>query len=301
MAAITSEQVKNLRTQTGAGIMDCKSALNESSGDLAKAVEILRKKGLAGLAKRAGRAMKEGIVAVGTSPDGKAASFLEINCETDFVAKNPGVAGFAAALAGEMLSNASLEKPEESGEAKERLQALAMKTGENMQIRRGVVYHTGVDSAANFYIHSDNRKGALVEIGFDGDLAAARTELEGLARELAMQSVAMGPKYLRREDVPAEIVEKEREIYRAKMEKDEVDAKALAAETGKTHKPKPPEAVVKMLEGRVNKFFQEFCLLEQASIRDSKVTISQVVKNVSAKLGGNVTVKRFSCFIVGVE
>ncbi|PIU20381.1 MAG: translation elongation factor Ts [Elusimicrobia bacterium CG08_land_8_20_14_0_20_59_10] len=301
MAAITSEQVKNLRTQTGAGIMDCKSALNESSGDLAKAVEILRKKGLAGLAKRAGRAMKEGIVAVGTSPDGKAASFLEINCETDFVAKNPDVAGFAAALAGEMLSNASLEKPEESGEAKERLQALAMKTGENMQIRRGVVYHTGVDSAANFYIHSDNRKGALVEIGFDGDLAAARTELEGLARELAMQSVAMGPKYLRREDVPAEIVEKEREIYRAKMEKDEVDAKALAAETGKTHKPKPPEAVVKMLEGRVNKFFQEFCLLEQASIRDSKVTISQVVKNVSAKLGGNVTVKRFSCFIVGVE
>ena len=299
MAAITSEQVMTLRGQTGAGIMDCKGALNESGGDLAKAVDILRKKGLAGLAKRAGRAMKEGVVVAKTSPT--AVSLLEINCETDFVAKNPDVSGFASTLASEMLSDASLANPAESEKAKERLQAVAMKMGENMQIRRGVVYTAAANTAASFYVHSDNRKGAIVELSFDGNLSAAKADLETLARELAMQSVAMSPKYLKREDVAAELVEKEREIYRAKMEKDEADAQAKAAEQGKPYKAKPAEAIAKMLEGRVNKFFQESCLIEQASIRDSKLTISQAVKNLGAKLGGNVAVTRFNCFLVGIE
>lgn len=301
MAAITSEQVKDLRAQTGAGIMDCKTALNESAGDLSKAVEILRKKGLAGLAKRAGRAMKEGLVVAKSSADGNACSFLEINCETDFVAKNPDVIAFAGSLSHEMLTDAALGNPAENERAKERLQAIAMKTGENMQIRRGVVYHAGKDSAVNYYVHSDNRKGAVVEIAFDGALTSAKADLENLAKELAMQSVALSPKYLRREEVPVDTVAKEREIYRGKMEKDEQDAKALAAETGKPYKAKSPETMEKMLEGRINKFYQEYCLLEQASIRDSKVTVAQVIKNLSAKLGGNVTVKRFHCYIVGVE
>ena len=132
-------------------------------------------------------------------------------------------------------------------------------------------------------------------------LSAAKADLETLARELAMQSVAMSPKYLKREDVAAELVEKEREIYRAKMEKDEADAQAKAAEQGKPYKAKPAEAIAKMLEGRVNKFFQESCLIEQASIRDSKLTVIQAVKNLGAKLGGNVAVTRFNCFLVGIE
>ena len=300
-AVITPEQVKTLRAQTGAGIMDCKSALNESAGDVAKAVEILRKKGLAGLAKRAGREMKEGVVASKASADGRTLSLLELNCETDFVAKNPDVVAFANALAAEMLTDASLANPAESAPAKERLQAVAMKTGENMAIRRGVVYAASANSAVNCYIHSDNRKAALVEVAFDGNLAAARAELESLARELAMQAVAMSPRYLNREEVPADVVEKEREIYKAKMQKDEEDAQAKAAETGRPYKSKPPEALAKMLDGRINKFYQESCLVEQASIRDSKVSVGQVVKNLGAKLGGNVTVKRFSCFLVGIE
>jgi len=116
-----------------------------------------------------------------------------------------------------------------------------------------------------------------------------------------MQSVAMAPKFLRREEVDADVVAKEREIYRAKMAQDEEDAKARAAELGKPYKVKPPEAIEKMLEGRITKYFQESCLLEQASIRDSKVTVAQVVKNLSAKLGGNVVVKRFNCYLVGIE
>jgi len=297
--AITSEQVMTLRSQTGAGIMDCKGALNEAGGDLAKAVEILRKKGLAGLAKRAGRTMKEGVVVSKSSP--AATSLLELNCETDFVAKNPDVTGFAAALAGDMLTDAELANPSESEKAKERLQAVAMKMGENMAIRRGVVYAAAADSAVNVYVHSDNRKGAIVELTFDGNMAAGKAELESLAKELAMQAVAMNPKYLKREEVPADVVAKEKEIYRAKTEKDEADAAARAAEAGRPYKAKPAEAMEKMLEGRVNKFFQECCLIEQASIRDSKNSVSQTVKDLGAKLGGNVAVKRFSCFIVGVE
>ncbi len=297
--AITSEQVMSLRSQTGAGIMDCKGALNEAGGDIAKAVEILRKKGLAGLAKRAGREMKEGVVVAKSS--GSAYSLLEINCETDFVAKNPDVTGFADQLAQEMLTDGALANPAESDKAKERLQALAMKTGENMAIRRGVVYSAGAGSAVNYYVHSDNRKGAIVEIGFDGDLAKARPELEALAKELSMQAVAMNPRYLRREDVPADIVAKEREIYRAKMEADEADAKARMEAAGKPYKAKPAEAVEKMLEGRVGKYFQESCLIEQATIRDSKKTVAQLVKELGAKLGGSVAVKRFHCYIVGVE
>jgi len=297
--AITSEQVMTLRSQTGAGIMDCKGALNEAGGDLPKAVEILRKKGLAGLAKRAGRTMKEGVVVSKSSA--AATSLVEVNCETDFVAKNPDVAAFAAALASDMLTDAALANPAESEKAKERLQAVAVKMGENMAIRRGVVYPAAADSAVNVYVHSDSRKGAIVELTFDGNMAAGKADLEALAKELAMQSVAMNPKYLKREEVPADIVAKEREIYRAKTEQDEADAAARAAETGKPHKAKPAEAIEKMLEGRVNKFFQECCLIDQASIRDSKKTVSQTVKDLGAKLGGNVAVKRFSCFIVGVE
>jgi len=297
--AITSEQVMTLRSQTGAGIMDCKGALNEAGGDIAKAVEILRKKGLAGLAKRSGRTMKEGVVVARNS--GSATSLLEVNCETDFVAKNPDVAAFAAALASDMLTDASLANPAESEAAKERLQAVAVKMGENMAIRRGVLYNAGAGTAVNYYVHNDNRKGAIVELTFDGDMAKAKADLEALAKELAMQAVAMNPRFLRREEVDADVVAKEREIYKAKMEKDEAEAQAKAVEAGRPYKAKPAEAIEKMLEGRVNKYFQESCLIEQASIRDSKKTVTQIVKDLGAKLGGNVAVKRFNCFIVGVE
>ena len=300
-AVITSEQVMSLRSRTGAGIMDCKSALQEAAGDLTKAAELLRKKGLAGLAKRAGRMMKEGLVALKTSPDAKTYAMIEINCETDFVAKNPEVAALARELLAAMLTDAAPANPAENASAREKLQAAAIKMGENMQIRRGVVYHAGPASVVNFYIHSDARKSAMVEVGFDGELSAARTELLNLAKEIAMQSVAMNPKWLRKEDVPADVVSKEREIYRAKMEKDEEDAKTAAAETGKPYKAKSPEGIAKMLEGRVNKFYQESCLLEQACIRDAKLSVSQTVKNLAATLGGNIAVKRFDCYIVGVE
>ncbi|MBI4802370.1 MAG: translation elongation factor Ts [Elusimicrobia bacterium] len=301
MSTITSEQVMSLRNQTGAGVMDCKNALKESAGDLTKAVDLLRKKGLAGLAKRAGRVMKEGLVTVKISPGSGALAMLEINCETDFVAKNPAVRALAEELSDLMLADASMTNPAENEKAKEKLQALAIKTGENMQLRRGVVYRPAANGIVGFYVHSDFKKSAVVELGFDGEPPAAKDELLALAKELSMQCVALHPKWLKKEDVPAETVEKEREIYRAKMEKDEADAGALAAETGKPHKAKTPEGIAKMLEGRVNKFYQEHCLLEQVSIRETKLSVAQFVKTRSEKLKGEIQVRKFDCYIVGVE
>lgn len=299
MSTITSEQVMSLRSQTGAGVMDCKNALKESSGDLTKAVELLRKKGLAGLAKRAGRLMKEGVVVIKTAQDKLA--MIELNCETDFVAKNPAVRELAEELSGQMLTDASMANPAENAAAKEKMQALALKTGENMQIRRGVVYPSPANGAVGFYVHSDSKKAAVVELSFEGDLSAMKTELQELAKELAMQCVAMNPRYLKREDVSKDTVEKEREIYKAKMEKDEADAKALAVETGRPFKAKTPEAIVKQLEGRVNKFYQEHCLVEQVSIRETKLSVTQFVKTWCDKLKGNIHIKKFDCYIVGME
>lgn len=299
--AITVEQVKNLRAQTGAGMMDCKKALIETNGDLEKAVEILRKKGLSGLAKRAGRTMKEGIVSSKVSTDGKTMSMVELNCETDFVARNPDVIAFANNLAQEMLGAADNTNPAADEDVKKHLQEVAIKIGENMQIRRGATYVTSSKSVVNCYIHSDNRKGAMVELEYDGDLNAAKEELMALAKEISMQAVAMSPKYLKRDEVPADIVANERDIYKAKMLKDEEEAKAKAEAHGKPYREKPADAIEKMLVGRVNKYYQEVCLLEQATIRDSKVTVTQSVENLAKKLGANINVKRYVCYIVGVE
>lgn len=284
-ADISSDKVMTLRRKTGAGIMDCKRAIQESAGDLDKAVEILRKKGLADLAKRAGRAMKEGTIAVKVSDDGSSASIVELNSETDFVAKNPEFKALAEGLASALLQNPSMSDPANDASMKETVQKLAAKMGENMQLRRGARYQLSGSGVLNYYVHTDTKKAALVELGFQGDASKTADELKSIAKEVALQSVAMFPRWVRREDVPAEVIEKEKEIYRANA----------------IGQGKPAAAVEKMLEGRIKKFFQESCLLEQASIRDSKMTVSAMLEQASSKLGGKITVKRFENYHVGME
>lgn len=295
MTAITSEQVMKLRNQTGAGIMDCKNALRESQGDVEKAVEFLRKKGLSGLAKRAGREMKEGLVVIKISDDCAKAAMLEINCETDFVARNPEFKKIAGEITGAMFDGFLAGNPAENQEAGARVQAFAVKTGENMKIRRGVVYSVSKPGESiNLYLHTDSKKGALVHLSAttasadksaENAAAEAADELKILAREIAMQCVAMNPRYIKRADVPAELIEKEKEIYKASPQA----------------QGKGGIALEKMLEGRLNKFYQENCLLEQASIRDGKINVEQFIKNSEQKTGGKIEVRRFSCYIVGME
>lgn len=281
-SAISTEQVMSLRTQTGAGIMDCKAALKEAEGDMSKAVEILRKKGIAGLAKRAGRAMKEGIVEV--KNEGSKYAMVEINCETDFVAKNPDVRKFAQDLVSLMLSDSSYANPAENEKAKESLQSLAMKTGENMIIRRGTVLSLPADGVIGVYVHTDSKKAALVEMSFSGD-SARKEQVAQLARDLAMQCVAMGPKWLKKEDVPAEVIEKEKEIYKSTPQAQGKNEIALA----------------KMLEGRIKKFYEESCLNEQAFIRDQKVKISDLIEAKGKEFGGALSIKKFVSYMVGLE
>ena len=284
MPEITTKQVMSVRGKSGAGIMACKNALKETSGDEEKAVEILRKKGLSGLAKRAGREMKEGIVTVKTSDDNKTIAILEVNCETDFVARNPEFKAISDEIMALMLSDGSVSNPAENEIAKGKIKEFAIKVGENMQIRRGTVHKLDENTVANYYVHSDSKKGAVVLFTVEGD-GSSDESLPALARDLAMQSVAMNPRWLKKEDVSSEIIEKEKEIYKENPK--------AAGKSG--------IALEKMLEGRINKFYQENCLLEQASIRDSKVSISKVVANAAEKLNTKVEVRDFNCYIVGME
>ncbi|NLH39809.1 MAG: translation elongation factor Ts [Elusimicrobia bacterium] len=280
-ATITNEDVMKLRAQTGAGIMDCKNALKEADGNFEKAVEILRKKGLSGLAKRSGRAMKEGIVVL--KNNGNKYVMLELNCETDFVGKNEEFVNLANQIADDMLRNDSFN-PVEDPSAKEKLNNLAMKIGENMQIRRGVTYTKDLNTIIGSYLHGDNKKACLIKISYEGT-PSDTSKIEELAKNLSMQAVAMGPKWTRREDVPAEVIEKEKEIYRSNPK----------------NQGKSEAALLKMLEGRINKFYEETCLMEQSYIRDSKLNIKQYVDLVSKETGVNLKVEKFDTFIVGLE
>ena len=277
---ISNELIMKLRSQTGAGIMDCKNALREAEGDMEKAVEILRKKGLSGLAKRAGRSMKEGVVVI--KSDTSKYVMLEMNCETDFVARNEEFITLAENLADEMLKRENY-LPHLDDEAKERLNNLAMKIGENMQIRRSVIYRKDDNSIIGHYLHSDRKKASLVRVRFEGN--PDRSAVEELAKNIAMQIVAMNPRWIKKEDVPNDVIEKEKEIY-----------KSTPQAQGKTE-----IALMKMLEGRINKFFQETCLLEQSYIKDNKLTVKAYIESLSKSLGADLTISEFVSFIVGLE
>ncbi|HEU4423062.1 MAG TPA: translation elongation factor Ts [Pilimelia sp.] len=274
MSNFTAADVKKLRDLTGAGMMDCKKALEEAAGDFDKAVEILRIKGAKDVGKRAGRTAANGLVA----HSGKA--LLELNCETDFVAKNADFVAFAQDLVahGEqsgardaaMLLGTTMAGGRAVADA---LQDLSAKLGEKLVLNRFAV----LDGTVAVYLHRKSQDlppqvGVLVEYTGRADEAA-----DADARGVAMQIAAMRPKYLTREEVPAEVVESERRI-----------AEQTAREEGK-----PEAAMPKIVDGRVNAFFKDFVLLEQASVADQKKSVKQVVA------GAGIDVTRFIRFEVG--
>jgi len=277
MAAITSEQVMSLRTQTGAGIMDCKGALNEASGDLAKAVEILRKKGLAGLAKRAGRAMKEGVVVAKTSPDGKTASFLEISCETDFVAKNELFRAFADQIAKVLAENPAADVESLRTEAVARIR-------ENIKIARFKRFEVVGNGLVAAYIHTGSKVGVLVEVGAGTEASVARDDFKQLVRDITLQIAAANPVAVRQEDVDPAFIAKEREII--------ANSDLL--------KNKPPQAIAKIIEGKLDKFYKENCLLNQGFVkRNGEISVQEHIGGVAKQLGDEIVVRRFLRFQVG--
>ncbi|MGG7057636.1 translation elongation factor Ts [Clostridium nigeriense] len=280
---ITAQSVKELREKTGAGMMDCKKALTEAQGDMEKAVEILREKGLAAAAKKAGRVAAEGIVKTYISEDNKSAGIVELNCETDFVAANEEFVNFATRLA-EMASVSSAttveefvtEKYDANSTVSEALTALIAKLGENMTVRRFEKFNVA-NGVVESYIHGGGRIGVVVELNCEADNVAV---LKEVAKDVCMQVAAANPAFLSREDVDAEALEKEKEIYRVQA----------------LNEGKPENIVEKMVMGRIQKYYKEVCLLDQAWVKDGDKSISKYLQEKSKEVGSPITINKFVRF-----
>ncbi|NDL66158.1 translation elongation factor Ts [Anaerotalea alkaliphila] len=287
--AITAGMVKELRERSGAGMMDCKNALAETNGDIDKAIEYLREKGLAKAAKKAGRIAAEGLVAVCESEDGKTAALVEVNSETDFVAKNDLFKEFVAEVAKQALQTNALDVESFKAEAwaldpsktvEEVLNEKIAVIGENLSIRRfeKVVADNG---AVVSYIHGGGRIGVLVEVVVDGADAA----VVECAKNLAMQVAAIAPKYVSSDEIPEEYKESEKNI--------------LTQQAMNENPDKPANIIEKMIIGRLNKQLKEICLLEQAYVKDGDLTVAKYLEQVSKEAGKKVSVKRFVRFETG--
>ena len=279
MASVTAQLVKELREMTGAKMMDCKKALVETEGNIEKAVEFLREKGLADAAKKSGRIAAEGIVKTYITDDKKSGSVVEFNCETDFVAANEEFIAFADKLA-KIVVEASATTVEEllnekfEGEAtvSDSLKALIAKLSENMTVRRFTKF-SAKSGIVKSYIHGGGRIGVLVEVACDKDSEV----LEEVAKDICMQIAAANPLFLSKDQVDTESMEKEKEIYRVQA----------------LNEGKPEKIVEKMVDGRIQKYFKEVCLLEQPWVKDGDMSIAKLCEQKSKEVGSTITVTRF--------
>jgi elongation factor Ts len=275
MAEITAALVAKLREMTGVGMMDCKRALTETSGELTAAVDVLRKKGIATAATKAGRTAKEGIIAQHVLPGARVGVLLEVNCETDFVAKNESFRAFTDEVARLLATNTSAD-----------LEALRVaqvsKIRENILISR----HQRLDVSGNgmiaAYIHTGAKVGVLVEVGAGKDATVAHEDFRQFVRDITLQVAAASPLTVSRDQLDPALVAKEREI---------------AAEQVKN---KPPQAIAKIIDGKLEKYFQTVCLVDQGFLKkNSEVTVKEHLANLNKQLGDELVIRRFVRYQVG--
>jgi elongation factor Ts len=290
MAEISAQMVKQLRELTGAGMMECKNALVEAKGDLQEAQVILRKRGLATAAKKASRSAKEGLIGLSVTPNADAVTMVEVNCETDFVAKTEDFKALVAGVLNLVIEKqpadiAALLAMPAPGEASmtvdSLLKAKIAKVGENMQIPRFVNHKA--EGAIATYTHPGAKLIAAVDVVVKNAATKDKPEFKELAQDLAMQVAAADPKFLNRGQVTSDVLDKEKDIQRAR---------ALA-------EGKPEKIVDKVVEGRMSKFYEEFCLLEQPFIKENSVTITQLLADKSKAAGDEIRVAGFVRFKVG--
>ena len=271
----TSKDVMELRKKTGAGVADCQKALKETNGDMEKAVDFLREKGIATAAKKASRIAAEGVVAAKIS--GNVGALVEVNCETDFVAKGEQYLAFVDSVADFVIANDLADNQALIDAKNDETVAATAKIGEKIAIRRFAkfVTETGIVES---YIHMGGKVGVLVEV--EGCTCDGAKEL---AHDVALQIAAAKPLYLNAEEVPAEVLEHEKEILRAQA----------------LNEGKPAQIIDRMVEGRVKKYYEEACLLNQAFVKDPSMTIEKLVKSVGDKMGKTLSIKRFVRFEMG--
>jgi len=291
MAAVTAAMVKELREITGAGMMDCKKALTETDGDMDKAVDFLREKGLAGAAKKAGRVAAEGMVVTAMTADSKTAVVVEVNAETDFVAKNEKFQTFAADVAAQALNSDTADMDsfmeekwakDPSLTVKEALSSQISIIGENMNIRRFVKV-TEADGFIASYMHAGGKIGVLIDVVTNVENDAVKE----MAKNVAMQAAALKPQFTGRDEVDAEFIEKEKEILAAAARNEKPDANDKIIEG--------------MVMGRISKELKEICLLDQVYVRaeDGKQSVAQYVAQVAKENGADIKIKKFVRFETG--
>jgi elongation factor Ts len=284
MAKITASMVADLRSKTGAGMMDCKKALSETDGNIDDAIDFLRKKGLSAAAKKSGRVAAEGAIVAGGSDN--VGVIVEVNAETDFVAKNDAFCAFANGVAQVVAEQASLtmetlqqaQFPNTGRTVAEELTHQIATIGENINIRR-FARREVTSGVVETYVHAGGKIGVVVELS----TAKVCEQVTATARQIAMHIAAASPQYLCREDVPAEVVDKEKEIMRVK---------ALAS-------GKPENIVDKIIAGQINKFYGEICLLEQAFVIDPDQTITKVVAALAKEIAAEVTLSGYDRYLLG--
>ncbi|MDQ3625240.1 MAG: translation elongation factor Ts [Verrucomicrobiota bacterium] len=274
---IDAQLVKALREKTNAGLMECKRALAESQGNLEAAIDILRKKGAASAARKADREAKDGIIAAAIQPGAKVGVLTEINCETDFVAKNESFKAFCDEIARKMAEQPGADLDADRVAAVQQL-------GENIQIRRSERLEVSGNGLVAAYIHTGGKVGVLVEVGAEKEATAGNEDFKQLVRDITLQIAAANPICVERAEVPAALTERERAIYR-----DQVPA------------GKPANIVEKIVEGKMDKFYSTVTLLDQGFIKNQDQTISQLLAEKSKALGENLRIRRFVRYMVGEE
>ncbi len=286
--AISAQQVKELRDKTGAGMIDCKKALEESNGDFEKAIEILRKKGASVAAKRAERAANEGIVLTSVFNNGKSAVIVEVNCETDFVAKSEDFVNFANFVLELIVANkpanvdALMEMSKDGKKVSEELNALIGKIGEKIQVSRFAFIETENGTIVD-YIHHGSKLGVLIHA--DNVPADKAAELQSIMKDIAMQIAAMRPLSIYRDEVDKSLVEKEVEIY-----------KEVARKEGK-----PEQVLEKIAVGKLNKFYEENCLFEQVFVKDNTKKVGNLIEEFNKKNSAQAKLIQFKRFHLSDE
>ena len=272
--SITKDSVMALREKTGAGLIDCKRALGESNGDMEEAVSILRKKGVATAAKKSGRSASEGMIAQAISDDRSKGLLVEVNCETDFVAKNDDFVDFSNEIAKELLNNPSADFEEKRTEQ-------VAKIGENIKISRSETLAPETSGLVESYVHTGAKVAVLLSVGSDSSEVHANELVVSMAKDICMHIAATSPVCVSRDEVPSELVEKEKEIAQAQAE------------------GKPPQAVEKIISGKLEKYYAGVSLLEQPFVKNPDQSIQQFVDEVGKEIGSQLKVEKFLRFQVG--
>lgn len=287
--SITASQVKELRDRTNAGMMECKKALQETDGDIEAAIKKLREAGAIKAAKKADRAAKEGVVAAHIDEDGKHGILAEVNCETDFVAKNENFQAFVSELVTTVAASGAADLDAANAVShgdstiEDFVKAKVIELGENLQFRRVTRFDVDGSGVVASYIHLGGKVGVLVEVGCDNDATTGDEGFRALVKDLTLHIAASAPAGLGRDDIPGDLVEAEKDLFRKQME----------------NSGKPPEILDKIIDGKLGKFYSEKCLLEQGFVKDPDTTINGLLEAKGKELNDTLSIRRFVRFALG--